>query len=108
MYAFRCGMFMDFFAMGSDLYKGPIPGSGDYKMTFTALADIGNSLHWPEELSMAGETLTYNEVVRMAEEAIGEKFSTDESVEKKDEVTQRLMDSYTAFAKGMGESRIPI
>ncbi|KAF8997883.1 hypothetical protein BDQ17DRAFT_1209173, partial [Cyathus striatus] len=62
--------------------KAEIPGTGEDKVTFTALTDIGKFVsaavtfkQWPEELGMSGDTLSYNEVVQKAEEVTGEEFT---------------------------------
>ncbi|KAF8997884.1 hypothetical protein BDQ17DRAFT_1329126 [Cyathus striatus] len=106
--------------------QGRDPGDGNYRMTFTTLEDIGKFVSaavtlekWPEELGLAGETLTYNEIVRKAEEVIGEKFSVTyfsweelqsrhaESLEKKDGITQFLTEMFSAYLEGMGEIKDP-
>ncbi|KAF8997887.1 NAD-P-binding protein [Cyathus striatus] len=139
--AFRNGMFMDYLAAGSS-YTGPlriapfvvnvkerkaeIPGTGDDKVTFTTLADIGKFVSaavtlekWPEEMGMSGETLTYNEIVRKAEEVLGEKISVTyinvdnlkkrklEAIEKNDWWGKFLMELYLAFIEGHGEIKDP-
>lgn len=96
--AFRIGIFMDYFASGSPKgYDGAlqifpfllniparraeIPGTGDERVTFTTVEDVGKFVNaavgldrWEEESGMSGETTTYNEVVRLVEETIGEKI----------------------------------
>ncbi|TFK34564.1 hypothetical protein BDQ12DRAFT_613316 [Crucibulum laeve] len=97
--AFRNGVFLDYFATGAPvkyeeapLYiasfilnigaeKNELPGTGDEKITFTSVRDIGEFVSaavllekWPEELGMAGETTTLNQIVRDAEEIVGRKF----------------------------------
>ncbi|KAF8997886.1 hypothetical protein BDQ17DRAFT_1362784, partial [Cyathus striatus] len=139
--AFRNGLFMDYFAAGSS-YHGPlkmfpfvvnvkertaeIPGTGDEKGTFTTVADIGKFVSaavtldkWPEELGMSGETLSYNEIVRRAEEVIGEKFKVtylsveelekrrEESIEKKDMWGQFSAEAFLVGVKGKGEIKDP-
>ncbi|TFK34562.1 hypothetical protein BDQ12DRAFT_689502 [Crucibulum laeve] len=97
--AFRTGVFLDFFATGAPVKyeeaplniislildigaeEKEIPGTGDEKVTFTSAHDIGEFVSaavllekWPEELGMAGETTTLNQVVHDAEEILGRKF----------------------------------
>ncbi|KAF5360694.1 hypothetical protein D9756_005118 [Leucocoprinus leucothites] len=95
---FQNGIFMDYFAFGAPKpHEGPlkmfpyivdiashkaiIPGTGDEKVTFTTVEDVGRFVaaavkleRWPEELGMAGETTTYNQVIRDAEAVTGRKF----------------------------------
>jgi len=98
--SFHNGMFMDYFAFGAPKpHEGPmkilpfvvdiaaqkavIPGTGDEKVTFTTVQDIGRFVaaavrlreRWPEELGMEGETTTYNQVVRDAEVVTGRKIA---------------------------------
>jgi nucleoside-diphosphate-sugar epimerase len=98
--SFQNGMFMDYFAFGAPKpHEGPmkilpfavdiaakqatIPGTGDEKVTFTSVRDIGRFVaaavrlteRWPEELGMEGETTTYNQVVRDAEAVTGRKIA---------------------------------
>ncbi|KAF8650218.1 hypothetical protein AX16_005351 [Volvariella volvacea WC 439] len=100
--AFRNGLFMDYFAFGSPVkHEGPlklfplyvdiekrsaaIPGDGNQKVTFTRVEDIGKFVEsvvsfdehtqpWFEDSGMAGDELTYNEVIAEAERIVGEKF----------------------------------
>ncbi|KAF8989855.1 hypothetical protein BDQ17DRAFT_1333817 [Cyathus striatus] len=140
--AFRNGMFMDYFAKGSLKYKGPlrmetfmvdvggrkaeIPGTGDEMITLTTLADIGKFVSaavtldtWPEEMGMSGETLTFNQIVQVAEEVLGQKFNVTyvskeelttkqvEGIEKKDWFRQFSAEVYLAIIAGEGEIRNP-
>ncbi|KAF8997889.1 hypothetical protein BDQ17DRAFT_1248072 [Cyathus striatus] len=139
--AFRNGMFMDYLAAGSS-YTGPfrmfplvvnvkerkaeIPGTGDDKVTFTTLTDIGKFVSaavtlekWSEEMGMSGETLTYNEIVRKAEEVLGEKITVtyigvddlkkrkSDAIEKKNTMVKFLMELYLDFTEGHGEIKDP-
>ncbi|KAF8997888.1 hypothetical protein BDQ17DRAFT_1428783 [Cyathus striatus] len=139
--AFRNGIFMDYLAAGSS-YTGPlriepgiinvkertaqVPGTGDDKVSITALADIGKFISaavtldkWPEELGMSGETITFNELVQKAEEVLGEKFNVTyisvddlkkrrlESIEKKDWWGKSVMEFYLIFPEGHGEIKDP-
>ncbi|TFK33122.1 hypothetical protein BDQ12DRAFT_615860 [Crucibulum laeve] len=97
--AFRNGLFLDYFAAGAPVgyeeaplriapalldigaEKNELPGTGEEKITFTSVRDIGEFVSaaillekWPEELGMAGETTTLNQIVRDAEEIVGRKF----------------------------------
>lgn len=86
------GVFLDYFAISrikSYLRPHPmvidiesrmaaIPGTGDVAITFTYSFDMAKFLvasldlqEWPEESKIAGDTLTWNEFVRLAEEATG-------------------------------------
>ncbi|TFK34563.1 NAD-P-binding protein [Crucibulum laeve] len=114
--AFRSGLFMDLFAAGAPVKyeeaplflssvaldigaeKKEIPGTGEEKITFTSVRNIAEFVSaallldkWPEELGMAGETTTLNQVVRDAEEIMGRKFEvtyvTVEELRKKADET---------------------
>ncbi|KAJ3563935.1 hypothetical protein NP233_g8624 [Leucocoprinus birnbaumii] len=99
---FQNGVFMDYFAFGAPrLHEGPlkmfpfildissqkatIPGTGNEKVTFTTVNDIGRFVaaavklegRWPEELGMEGETTTYNHVVKQAEDVTGKKVDVE-------------------------------
>ncbi|KAJ3532106.1 hypothetical protein NM208_g8588 [Fusarium decemcellulare] len=58
-----------------------IPGTGDEHVTFTYTFDVARFVvaaldlpSWPRELRIVGDTLTYNELVKLAEAARGVKF----------------------------------
>ncbi|KAH7141047.1 hypothetical protein EDB81DRAFT_900666 [Dactylonectria macrodidyma] len=58
-----------------------IPGTGDEPQTFTYTFDVARFTiaaldlpSWPRELRIVGDTLTYNEFVKLAEAARGVKF----------------------------------
>ncbi|KAH7000619.1 hypothetical protein EDB80DRAFT_649796 [Ilyonectria destructans] len=58
-----------------------IPGTGDEPMTFTYTFDVARFTiaaldlpSWPRELRIVGDTLTYNELTKLAEVARGVKF----------------------------------
>ncbi|KAK7729424.1 hypothetical protein SLS57_001909 [Botryosphaeria dothidea] len=58
-----------------------IPGAGDVPVTFTYTFDVARYVvaaldlaAWPEESCVAGDTLTWNEFLALAEEARGGKF----------------------------------
>lgn len=58
-----------------------IPGTGDEPMTFTYTFDVARFTiaaldlpSWPRELRIVGDTLTYNELTKLAEVAQGVKF----------------------------------
>ncbi len=97
--SFQNGIFMDYFAFGAPKpHKGPlkmfpfivdiaaqkatIAGTGDEKVTFTSIRDVGRFVaaavrlteRWPEELGMEGETTSYNEVLQIAEAVTGRKI----------------------------------
>lgn len=101
--AFCCGVFMNYFAYGSDhpnakedgmagvqnfpfivdikAGKAQIPGTGQELVTFTRIQDVALFVaaaveldKWEKETSMAGDRATYDEVVRIAEEVTGRKF----------------------------------
>lgn len=91
---FENGIFMDYFATGTegigqlkplsfvvDVEKGEavIPGKGDNKVVFTSAGDVAAFVAasldletWPERSSMAGDVLSYNQVVEIAERVRGE------------------------------------
>lgn len=89
------GIFLDYFAIGrikSYLKPHPLvidiehrmaalPGSGDIPVTITYSFDMAKFLvaeldleDWPEESRIAGDIITWNEFVRLAEEATGALF----------------------------------
>ncbi|KIJ28626.1 hypothetical protein M422DRAFT_54518 [Sphaerobolus stellatus SS14] len=109
---FENGIFMNYFATGTEgigyLVKAKfivdvehctarLPGTGDDKVGFTAADDIGKFVaaslelpKWPERSSMAGEILTYNDVVAIAEKIRGRKFEvTYISMEELEKVLQK-------------------
>ncbi|RGP63747.1 hypothetical protein FSPOR_8353 [Fusarium sporotrichioides] len=58
-----------------------IPGTGDELITFTYTFDVARFVvaaldrpAWPRELRIVGDTLTYNELIKLAENARGVKF----------------------------------
>ncbi|CAG9986908.1 unnamed protein product [Clonostachys byssicola] len=58
-----------------------IPGTGNERLTLTSIHDSARFViaaldlpEWPRELRVVGDTLTYNELVKLAEEARGVKF----------------------------------
>ncbi|KAF9781446.1 hypothetical protein IL306_013442 [Fusarium sp. DS 682] len=67
-----------------------IPGSGDVPVTFTYSRDVArfvaallNLEKWEEATYIIGDKVTFNEMVKIAEEATGDKFTvTYDSVEK--------------------------
>ncbi|KAK7423524.1 hypothetical protein QQX98_000981 [Neonectria punicea] len=75
-----------------------IPGTGDEPMTFTYTFHIAHFTvaaldlpSWPRTLRIIGETLTYNEFVKLAEEARGVKFDVkydDLEKLKRSEITE--------------------
>jgi nucleoside-diphosphate-sugar epimerase len=100
--SFQNGIFMDYLASGAPkAHEGPlrmhpfivnvvgqkaaIPGTGNEKMTFTTVADVGRLVtaavklkeRWPRELGMEGETTTYNRVVRDVEAVTGKKIDVE-------------------------------
>ncbi|KAL0934393.1 NmrA-like family protein [Colletotrichum truncatum] len=60
-----------------------IPGTGDDKVAFTYSFDVAHyvdalvstDIQWPKESKIIGDILTVNELVQMAEEARGQKFT---------------------------------
>ncbi|KAH8924452.1 NAD(P)-binding protein, partial [Atractiella rhizophila] len=110
--AFRAGLYMNLLAFGSkkervieDAFDGvrpfamyvnigegtaTIPGTGDEPVIFTLAQDIGKIVvqalaleKWEEDSWIPGTKSTYNEVVKLAEEITGRKFTvTYESVEE--------------------------
>jgi len=98
--SFQNGIFMDYLVFGAPKpHEGPllmnpyvvhvaaqkatIPGTGEEKVTLTAIRDVGRFVaaavrlteRWPEVLGMEGETTTYNQVVRDAEAVTGKKIA---------------------------------
>lgn len=58
-----------------------IPGTGNEPITFTYTFDVARFVvaaldlpTWPRELRIVGDTLTYNKLVKLAEDARGVKF----------------------------------
>ncbi|CAH0057921.1 unnamed protein product [Clonostachys solani] len=58
-----------------------IPGTGNERLTLTSIHDSARFVvaaldlpEWPRELRVVGDTLTYNELAKLAEEARGVKF----------------------------------
>ncbi|KAF8586851.1 NAD-P-binding protein [Ramaria rubella] len=90
------GMFMNYFASSTkgigylkplkfvvDVENGTarVPGTGDQKVTHTSAEDIGAFVAasldlktWPRRSGMVGETISHNEVIRIAEKLRGRKF----------------------------------
>ncbi|GME52454.1 unnamed protein product [Neofusicoccum parvum] len=105
------GIFLDYFAISrikSYLKPFPmvidienrmaaIPGDGNIPISFTYSFDMAKFVvasldldEWPEESRMAGDTLTWNEFVQLAESATGSKFKVvydDVEKLKRSEVT---------------------
>ncbi|CAH0024434.1 unnamed protein product [Clonostachys rhizophaga] len=61
--------------------KAGIPGTGDELITLTYTFDAARFViaalalpEWPRELRVAGETLTFNQLIILAENATGKKF----------------------------------
>ncbi|GME35598.1 uncharacterized protein BGW36DRAFT_414534 [Neofusicoccum parvum] len=92
---FIIGTFMDYYghphaptyllmmAVGIDVENAvaALPGDGNVPVTFTYSADVGKFVaaaldlpQWPTESFMAGDKLTFNEMVKLAEKARGRKF----------------------------------
>ncbi|KPM40528.1 hypothetical protein AK830_g6051 [Neonectria ditissima] len=88
-----------------------IPGTGNELMTFTYTLDIARFTvaaldlpSWPRTIRIIGETLTYNELVKLAEEARGVKFDVkydDLEKLKRFEITELPghLDDYKNFPK---------
>ncbi|KAL1632507.1 hypothetical protein SLS56_003586 [Neofusicoccum ribis] len=89
---FIIGTFMDYYghphaptylpmmAVGIDVENAvaALPGDGSVPVTFTYSADVGKFVaaaldlpQWPVESFMAGDKLTFNEMVKLAEKARG-------------------------------------
>ncbi|KAF5361046.1 hypothetical protein D9756_005108 [Leucocoprinus leucothites] len=135
--SFHNGIFMDYFAFGAPkphegpLYMAPffvniaaqkatIPGTGDEKITFTTVNDVGRFVaaavkfegRWPEKFGMVGETTSYNQVVRDIEAVTGKKLEVEylnkESIAAKieeskgDEVKFFLSQVLDVVASGLG------
>jgi len=103
---FYNGYFMDYWGVpGVQSYLGrtPVPmwldmvhnaaarpGSGDVPGVFTHTTDVGRFVaasldmeEWPQETFVYGDKLTWNQFLRLAEEAKGTEFTVaDDSVEK--------------------------
>ncbi|OAA75955.1 nmrA-like family protein [Akanthomyces lecanii RCEF 1005] len=117
------GVFMDYFSPSLKSYLKPwtiivdienksaaIPGSGNDLVTFTYSFDVAKFVvaalsldKWPREMRVIGDTMTWNEVLRLAEEARGTKFDVAyDDVEKlqRMEITElpghRAMYSYVS------------
>ncbi|CAG8219838.1 unnamed protein product [Penicillium salamii] len=110
--SFLNGYFMDYFAPGKiKSYLRPfptvidiehrvaaIPGNGDVPITFTYSFDVARFVvssldleEWPDESRMAGDVLTWNELVSLAEEILGSEFEVHhDDIEKlkRSEVTE--------------------
>ncbi|KAK7214072.1 hypothetical protein V2G26_021250 [Clonostachys chloroleuca] len=61
--------------------KAGIPGTGDELITLTYTLDVARFViaaldlfKWPRELRVVGETLTFNQLITLAENATGKKF----------------------------------
>lgn len=86
------GIFMDYFAMphlktylersvfvvDMEHKVAAIPGKGDMPVTFTYSFDVAKFVaaaldlaEWPEESRVVGDQMTWNKLVRLAEEARG-------------------------------------
>lgn len=138
--SFRNGIFMDYFVCGAPKprHEGPfrmfpfvvdvaagkavIPGTGEEKVTFTRVRDVGRFVaaavkfegRWPEELGMEGETMSYNEVVRDVEDVIGRKIEVvylgkeeigkalEEAREARDEIGVLVNQTFELLADGVG------
>ncbi|KAJ2956511.1 hypothetical protein NQZ79_g7623 [Umbelopsis isabellina] len=93
---FNLGWFMDYFIPSDKTYMKPLPGiwpldlkqrtlrllgSGDEPVTFTAARDVARALthlvnvpNWPKYTYVAGETTTWNQVLRKMEKRFQTKF----------------------------------
>ncbi|KAK1232731.1 hypothetical protein PQX77_004129 [Marasmius sp. AFHP31] len=63
-----------------------IPGDGTAKQVYTVAEDVGAFVAeatqldvWPEQLDMAGDEISYNEIVSVAEKITGKKFDVTRS-----------------------------
>lgn len=110
---FNLGWFMDYFIPSDKTYMKPLPGiwpldleqktlrilgSGDEPVTFTAARDAARALthlvdvpDWPKYTYVAGETTTWNQVLRKMEK----RFQTNFEVSRRsqDEI-ERSIDSF--------------
>ncbi|KAF5695375.1 hypothetical protein FDENT_458 [Fusarium denticulatum] len=62
-------------------HAAAIPGTGNERLTLTSIHDSARFVvaalglsEWPRELRVVGDTVTYNELVRLAEDALGVTF----------------------------------
>ncbi|KAF9266910.1 NAD(P)-binding protein [Marasmius fiardii PR-910] len=113
---FSCGVFMNYFGYGNpkpdggkahghlprfpyivDISKGTadVPGDGNRKFCYTSAEDVGRFTAaatqletWVEDSTMAGDCLTINEVIRMAERITGKTF--DVKYNSEDELLARM------------------
>lgn len=97
-----------------------IPGDGNAKVTMTTMGDVGKFVtaaldleKWEEEMGMVGETLTYNEAVKIAEEVQKRKFlvrykttvEMQEMTKAEDRLVKFTYQVFVALAKGHGVVR---
>ena len=95
-----------------------IPGDGNAKVTMTTMGDVGKFVTaaldletWEEEMGMVGETLTYNEAVKIAEDVQKRKFlvkyksveEMEEMAKSDDRLTKFANQVFVAIAMGHGE-----
>ena len=132
--AFTCGIFMNYLAFGSSTAdaqkelegienpfafivdikngKAEIPGTGKEPVAFTRWQDVGKFVaaaveleKWEEELSMVGDIMSYDDVVRLAEEVTGKRF---EVVKRPTEDLRREADLKTGMTKFYLEARLVV
>ncbi|KAL8865211.1 MAG: hypothetical protein Q9174_007012 [Haloplaca sp. 1 TL-2023] len=94
--SFHNGYFMDYFGMPHyqsymtpetpfidvDARKAAIPGTGDEPVAWTLTRDVAKFVRkmvesdqpWPKKSLVVGDTVSFNEIVRLAEEARGTKI----------------------------------
>ncbi|KAI5851770.1 hypothetical protein BZA05DRAFT_353332 [Tricharina praecox] len=135
--AFRLGVFMNYLSAGAPgaeqqalklfpvvvdvkARTATIPGTGEDRVSFTAIEDVGRFVEaacqlekWGVESTMFGETWSYKEVVKLAEEVTGEtfdvKYLSREEIsgrieEKKDDVMGKFYEEVlVAIVDGLGE-----
>ncbi|MCJ1406879.1 hypothetical protein MMC19_000949 [Ptychographa xylographoides] len=74
-----------------------IPGDGNAKITFTTIGDVGKFVtaaldlgKWDQEMGMVGETLSFNEIVAIAEQVTHRKFLVKyKSIEEIEEIAAK-------------------
>ncbi|KAF5339053.1 hypothetical protein D9758_014107 [Tetrapyrgos nigripes] len=99
---FICGIFMNYLGFGntkpdglkahghmpafpyivdSSKQSADVPGDGSTKVWWTTAEDVGRFVAaatqletWPEESTMTGDVLTFNETIQLAEKITGKKF----------------------------------
>ncbi|KAE9391107.1 NAD(P)-binding protein [Gymnopus androsaceus JB14] len=124
---FNCGIFMNYLGFGNtkpdghkahgylahfpwiiDLSKrtADVPGDGEKMIVYTGAEDVGKFVAaatqlevWEEHSDMAGEVMTFNQVIRVCEEVCGVKF--DVKYNTREDIVARMSPDLDRRAEGI-------